>query len=115
MGKHYLNVDGKKVLTTEITYEDLVMLYKQYIEKFNEVPVFSKCTLKNNMPQGRIINKIISNKGITYNDFLLQFGKVSHVRTESKDYDYYVNRFIKLCSDHVLKIQDLINNEYGLL
>lgn len=114
MGKHYLNVDGKKVLTTEITYEDLVMLYKQYIEKFNEVPVFSKCTLKNNMPQGRIINKIISNKGITYNDFLLQFGKVSHVRTESKDYDYYVNRFIKLCSDHVLKIQDLINNEYGL-
>lgn len=26
MGKHYLNVDGKKVLTTEITYEDLVML-----------------------------------------------------------------------------------------
>lgn len=114
MGKHYLNVDGKKVLTTEITYEDLVMLYKQYIEKFNEVPVFSKCNLKNNMPQGRIINKIISNKGITYNDFLLQFGKVSHVRTESKDYDYYVNRFKKLCSDHVLKIQDLINNEYGL-
>lgn len=59
MGKHYLNVDGKKVLTTEITYEDLVMLYKQYIEKFNEVPVFSKCNLKNNMPQGRIINKIL--------------------------------------------------------
>ena len=99
-----------KIKHTYSVSKDKMLEYKQYIEKFNEVPVFSKCTLKNNMPQGRIINKIISNKGITYNDFLLQFGKVSHVRTESKDYDYYVNRFIKLCSDHVLKIQDLINN-----
>lgn len=114
MGKRYLNIDGKKVLTTEITYEHLVWLYKQYIKNFNEVPVFSKCTLKNNMPQGRIINKILSEKGIAYNDFLLQFGKVSHVRTESKNYDYYVDKFKKIYTDCVLRIQDLINNQYGL-
>lgn len=35
MGKRYLNIDGKKVVTTEITYDDLVKLYKQYIDKFN--------------------------------------------------------------------------------
>ena len=40
MGNYYLNVDGKSVSTTEITYEDLIKLYTQYIEKFNEIPIF---------------------------------------------------------------------------
>ena len=71
MGKHYLNVDGRKVVTTEITYDDLIKLYEQYIEKFNEVPVFSKCTLQNNMPQGRIINRILNENNVTYNDFFI--------------------------------------------
>lgn len=94
MGKAvYLDVADRKVLETEITYDDLVVLYNQYIEKYNEVPLYSKCDSKHNMPQGRIINRVIADKGITYNDFLLQFGKVCHVRTESKDYDIYVKRF----------------------
>lgn len=112
----YLDVDNRKVLTTEVTYDDLVILYKQYIEKYGEVPIFSKCDMKHNMPQGRIINRIIADKGITYNDFLLQFGKVSHVRTESKDYDLYVKRF-KEVSDrigHALAQKELFNNKYGL-
>ena len=34
MGKAiYLDVGGRKVLTTEVTYEDLVILYKQYIAR----------------------------------------------------------------------------------
>lgn len=116
MENYYLNVDGKSVSTTELTYEDLIKLYTQYIEKFNEIPIFSKCTLKNNMPQGRIINKILAEKEITYNDFLLQFGKVSHVRTESKNYDYYVNKYKKIVieSGKVLKTTELFNNEFGL-
>ena len=111
-----LDVAGRQVLTTEVTYDDLVILYKQYIEKYGEVPIFSKCDAKHNMPQGRIINRVIAEKGITYNDFLLQFGKVSHVRTESKDYDLYVKRF-KEISDrigHALVQKELFNNEYGL-
>ena len=111
-----LDVGGRQVLTTKVTYDDLVILYKQYIEKYGEVPIFSKCDAKHNMPQGRIINRVIADKGITYNDFLLQFGKVSHVRTESKDYDLYVKRF-KEVSDrigHTLRGNELNNNQYGL-
>ena len=92
-----LDVAGRQVLTTEVTYDDLVILYKQYIEKYGEVPIFSKCDAKHNMPQGRIINRVIAENGVTYNDILLQFGKVSHVRTESKDYDLYVKRFKYIC------------------
>lgn len=117
MGKAvYLNVGNRKVLATKVTYEDLVILYKQYIEKYGEVPLFSKCDSKHNMPQGRIINRVIADKGVTYNDFLLQFGKVSHVRTESKNYGLYVKRFKEISDKigHALVQKELFNNEYGL-
>ena len=117
MGKAiYLDVADRKVLATQVTYEDLVILYNQYIEKYGEVPVFSKCDSKHNMPQGRIINRVIAEKGITYNDFLLQFGKVSHVRTESKDYDIYVKRFKEVSNElgHAIVQKELFNNSYGL-
>ena len=111
-----LVVGDKRVNTTDVTYEDLIMLYKQYIDTYGEVPVFSKCDSKHNMPQGRIINRVIADKGITYNDFLLQFGKVSHVRTESKDYDAFVKRFKEICDKqgHAIVQKELFNNSYGL-
>ena len=112
----YLDVNGRQVLTTKVTYEDLVILYNQYIDTYGEVPIYSKCDAKHNMPQGRIINRVIAEKGITYNDFLLQFGKVSHVRTESKNYDIYVQRFKEVCNKlgRTLRGNELTNNEYGL-
>lgn len=112
----YLNVGNRKVLTTTVTYDDLIVLYKQYIEKYGEVPTFSSCDSKHNMPQGRIIKRIVENQGITYNDFLLQFGKVSHVRTESKDYDIYVKRFREVSDQkgRALLSGELFKNEYGL-
>lgn len=111
-----LKVGDRLVQSTSVSYDDLVILYKQYIETYGEVPIFSKCDSKHNMPQGRIITRVITDEGITYNDFLLQFGKVSHVRTESKDYDIYVNRY-KEKSDALgryILSNELINNHYGL-
>ena len=111
-----LDVAGRQVLTTEVTYDDLVILYEQYIEKYGEVPTYTTCDLKHNMPQGRIITRVLKENNITYNDFLLQFGKVSHVRTESKDYDLYVKRFKYVCEKigHTLRGNELNNNQYGL-
>lgn len=117
MGKAiYLDVADRKVLATQITYEDLVILYNQYIEKYGKVPVLSLCNAKHNMPQDGIIRRVIANRDITYNDFLLQFGKISHVRTENKDYNVYVRRFKEVCNKngHVLTRNELINNSYGL-
>lgn len=111
-----LKVGDKEVQSTKVTYDDLVILYNQFIDTYGEVPVYSKCDSKHNMPQGRIINRVLKENNVTYNDFLLQFGKVSHVRTESKDYDLYVKRF-KEVSDkigHVLCGNELMNNKYGL-
>ena len=117
MGKPVkLKVGEKEVLSTKVTYEDLVILYNQFIDTYGEVPVYSKCDSKHNMPQGRIITRVLKGSNITYNDFLLQFGKVSHVRTESKDYDFYVKRFKEVSDNigHALCGNELMNNKYGL-
>lgn len=111
-----LKVGNKEVTSTEVTYEDLVILYQQYIDTYNEVPVYSKCDSKHNMPQGRIITHVLKENNVTYNDFLLQFGKVSHVRTESKDYQLYVDKYIKCSKDKgsYIAYNELQNNTLGL-
>lgn len=94
MGKAiYLDVADRKVLATRITYEDLVILYNQYIEKYGKVPVFSKCNAEHNMPCQNLIKRVIENQGITYKEFLLQFGKVrvldvNGVKKEVNDITY---------------------------
>ena len=82
MEKTILNVKDKKVLSTDLTYGDLIILYEQYIKTYGEVPIFSKCTAKHNMPQPGIIKKILADNGIEYNDFLLKFGKVLYAMPE---------------------------------
>lgn len=117
MGKTVLlKVGDKYIPSVEVTYDDLVILYKQYIDVYNEVPIYSKCDSKHNMPQGRIINRVLKENNITYNDFLLRFGKVSHVRTGSKDYDLYIDKFKKVSDElgHALTQVELLNNKYGL-
>lgn len=117
MGKAvYLDVSDRKVLATQVTYEDLIILYNTYIEKYGEVPLFAKCDSKHNMPQGRIINKVLADSNVTYNDFVNMFGKVKHVRTESKDYDLYVQKYKDKSIElgHYLSQEELTNNLYGL-
>ena len=38
-----LKVGNKEVQSTKVTYEDLIILYKQFIDTYGEVPVYSKC------------------------------------------------------------------------
>lgn len=111
-----LKVGKRTILSTELTYDDLKILYEQYIKKYCEVPIFSKCDLKHNMPQGRIINRILEENNVTYNDFLLQFGKVSHVRTESKNYDIFLEKYKEISKQkgRALLSSELTNNAYGL-
>lgn len=111
-----LKVGDKEVKSTNITYDDLIILYKQFIDTYGDVPIYSKCDSKHNMPQGRIITRVLKENNVTYNDFLLQFGKVSYVRTESKDYDLYVKKYVKLSKERGSYIQsvELYNNHLGL-
>lgn len=72
----YLNIDDRKVLSLDVTYDDLIILFKQYIDKYGKVPTFDKCNAEHNMPSQNLIKKIVKNHGIEYKEFLLQFGEV---------------------------------------
>lgn len=111
-----LNVDGKKVLSTELDYDSLVWLYNDFKRKNNRIPRLDEGLAKNNLPQCRIVKKLIEEKGITYNDFCLQFGAVSHIRTESDDYEYFVTKFKEVCVklNRTLRSNELTKNHYGL-
>lgn len=111
-----LKVGNNDVVSTNIKYDDLIILYQQYINTYNEVPIMSKCDGKHNMPQFRIIKKILHENNITYNDFVNMFGKVSHVRTESNDYNLYLSKYKEISKGigHSLTRNDLVCNNYGL-
>lgn len=68
-----LKVGDKEVLSTEITYDDLVVLYRQFIETYNIAPKSRFCDLAHNMPQRRIINRVLQTYNITHDEFVKQF------------------------------------------
>lgn len=72
-----LQVGDKEVKSVEITYEDLKILYNQYVETYGEVPVGRYCDGKHNMPHMRIIQKVLNNNNMEYKNFISQFGKVT--------------------------------------
>ena len=111
-----LNVNGVDKKSTELSYEDLCWLYQDFTNKYGHVPITSECLSKYNLPQARIVNKILDSAGITYNDFINQFGKTSHVRANKNNYDKYVDRFKEVSNQlgRALKFSELVNNEYGL-
>lgn len=64
-----LKIGNNEVQSTKVTYQDLIILYNQYINTYGEIPIYSKCDSKHNMPQGRIITRVLNENNVTYNDF----------------------------------------------
>lgn len=108
---------GKRVVkSTEVTYDDLVELYRMFIQKFGHVPITPECTAANNLPQMRIINRVLREQGITYKDFLGIFGKKLHARASSADYDIFVAQFKKYSDElsRPLTSLELVSEKYNL-
>ena len=72
-----LKVGDKNVRSIDVTYEDLKILYSQYIETYGDVPVSRYCDGKHNMPHMRIIQSVLKENNIKYTDFLANYGKTT--------------------------------------
>ena len=117
MGKaSLLNVNGVDRLTTKVTYEDLIWLYKDFEKKNGRLPKMSDGLIKNNLPQQRITMRVLEENDVSYNDFMLSLGKVSNIRADIKNYDTYIKRFKEVSNrlGRALLSAELINNTYGL-
>ena len=116
MGKTYVLVKEKPVRLKDLSYDDLVWLFNNYISVHGNIPLTTDCTTANNLPHDRHIKRILSNANVTYNDFMNQFGKLGHVRSSIENYDIYLQRYKSVSNDigHGLTISELKQNMYGL-
>ena len=69
----YLKVNNRDIKSTEVTYDDLVILYKQYIDKYGKLPTLRECDMSHNLPQYRIIGRLAKENGFTRKEFENQF------------------------------------------
>lgn len=111
-----LQIGERVVKSTDVTYEDLIELYRIFIQKFGHVPITTECTATNNLPQMRIINRVLREQGVTYKDFLGIFGKKLHARASSADYDIFVAEFKKYSDElgRPLTSLELVSEKYNL-
>lgn len=75
-----LIVHGEYKQPKDITYDELVLLYEEYISKHNTAPTSITSNIDNNLPHRTIINSILKEKGITHNEFLSLFGLMDNRR-----------------------------------
>lgn len=114
--KSIFNVNGVIKESTELNLNDLKILFKQFEDRTGKLPVQPDCIAKNNLPQPKIIKNILKVNHIDHQDFYNSLGKYSHLRTESKDFSYYLKKYINICNklERALTIKELVNNSYGL-
>lgn len=110
-----LNVNGVNKKSTDINYEDLVWLHKNFYNRTGKYPTSIDSRSCNNLPQWKIVNKILKQNNKTINDFSLEIGRISHVRSSINNYDFYIQRLKEIYkkNNHITE-NFLINNSYGL-
>ena len=72
-----LNVDGEMKYSHEITYDELVLLCKDYIKKYGKTPKGNDFKSKNNLPTDLIMKQILDDNNISMLDFLHDLGETS--------------------------------------
>lgn len=113
---YYVVINGVPKRATNVSIEDLYILINDFVDKNDKLPLMRECTLDNNLPQQRTIMKLLKENNLTYNEFLLYFGKTFNVKSAIENYDFYVQKFIQISKElgRSLTQRELTNNSYGL-
>lgn len=105
------NVNGVLKTGFEITYDDCVVLYTQFIEKHNHYPKQREQTVANNVPHSKVLQRVLSEKKLLLSDWQVQFGKTGVVRSDPCFYNVYLERYKQKCNQlgRALKMEELSN------
>ena len=111
-----LKVGDIKKYSTELTYNDLMLLYKEYKIKNGNLPTTDDCREENNLPDANIVKRILKKESVLYADFLYELGKRKNNRRNVCDYNTYVDRFIEISKNKGKPVTtiELNNNTYSL-
>lgn len=94
-----IKIEDKFKKSSEVTYEDLVWLFENFYNEYNKYPNSKEFVGSNNLPQWKVIMRILQNKNLTYKDFLIGLKHKTRTRASEKDYQIYLDRYIKICND----------------
>lgn len=89
-----VKVGNKDVFIKDVTYDDLVILYQQYIDTYHEMPLAKKCDIEHNMPYRRKITSLLNENNITEKEFLSQFeNRLSFKKNVKRQIEIYKSKF----------------------
>ena len=75
MSNKYLDISGRKVNMHDITYDELVELYENFIKNNGYIPKGGICKSENNLPTTTIIKRLLDSKNMSRLEFYSQFKK----------------------------------------
>lgn len=106
-----IKIEDKFKKSSEVTYEDLVWLFENFYNEHNKYPNSKEFIGSNNLPQWKVIMRILQNKDLTYKDFLIGLKHKTKTRASEKDYQIYLDRYIKICNNlnRALKEKEFLN------
>ena len=109
-------VKGKEVRAKELTLDDCDWLFTKFVEENGYYPEGKICDISHNLPNGRLLGKILDENGVLLSDWQIEHGKTKHVRCYPKHYDIYLARYKKRCDKigRAMFTQELCNNTIGL-
>lgn len=87
-----LDIYGRKTVSTDVTLQDIYDLYQIFIDTYGHFPITTELDSKHNMPQMRIVQRVLASSNVPYSDLCLKLGKTSHARSAAKDYPIYEQR-----------------------
>lgn len=89
-----VKVGNKDVFIKDVTYDDLIILYQQYIDTYHEMPLAKKCDIEHNMPYRRKITSLLNENNITEKEFLSQFeNRLSFKKNVKRQIEIYKSKF----------------------
>lgn len=94
-----LYVEGTPIPSTKLDFEDLLWLTADFVKKNGRMPITPEYVAANNLPQPRILKRLLRGSGISYIEYCGYFGKTDHARADIDEYGLYVDRFKRLCRE----------------
>ena len=111
----YLCVNGKLKDSRDITYNDLIILTREYINKGNRLNSRSFKS-SNNLPCGDRVRKILNQQNMSLFDFMEMFSTYDNMHThfDVNEYNEYVDRYIHLSKENKKPISCRFLKKYNL-
>jgi len=85
-------INNKYKSLSDLTYEEVILLYKEFKEKSGKLPTIGELRIENNLPNYMNLKRILKENNINIEDFYIEVGS-KHYKSKIENYNLYIERF----------------------